>query len=72
MTPLLATIAGKYYDCAKFLLECPAINIELADCFGYTPFLQASRYGCIEILQILYEHNANPLATTIKGVNALH
>lgn len=72
LTPFLAAIANKYYDCAKYLLECPKINIELADCCGYTPFLQASRYGCLDILRLLYEHDANPLSTTINGHNALH
>ncbi len=46
-------------------------TLEWVDFTGQTPFIRAARAGDMAVLELLLEHNADPLLTTYAGTNAL-
>ena len=70
-TPLVAALAGRYFQIAKYLHDNGAhLDVHYED--GITPLFSAARYGDLEMVQVLLGYVVNVNARTDEGWTPLH
>ena len=56
----------------KALLEAPGLQVDVQDCQGRTPFIEACKKGSQAIVQLLINHKVDVNETDCNGDSPLH
>jgi len=68
LTPLTLAAKHCHSEIVSILLETGLVNIEARDKYGGTPFSNAARSNCTEVMDLLIAHNADVNSRSSKGL----